>query len=995
MMWSGPVSRGQPEASSDMPTPVTYVIAATPRAATAYIAKLLTNLGLRCGHELYFKFEQRWHAFASAEQTHGDASWLAVPFLKNLPPHVRILHQVRHPLNVIRSLLQIRFADLDERQRPVRTGLGLQFTQFAYRHCPALLECITNRDRAIWFYYHWNRLVAQAGRPVLRYQIEELGPDRLRQLLDHIGVPATQVPTELLKAHFDLLPRNINAKTREKVPLTEDVRWDELPSEVQELARSYGYGPPEAGSTQVAAWTETVAAAEQALRRQAEVIQQAWASERAGLSAEIDSLRGQLRCAEEERASLQRELTAAQHLLDHEQSRTAPWHTAAGDGLASDAARDRWLGRVVLGPRVLDVGCRDGTRALALAREGFDVSAVDHDATAIRAAQTTAAAETAATGARLQFQRGTLGALEFQPATFDTVILDDLLTRAMQPERLLASAAHALRPGGRLVLTVALSADPADEHRQHFHPSRLAELCGQDFALSQCEVVGDYLCAAADRPAAGQPPRPVPDAVMAGWDQAAINALLRMQCGWFLQRARLDSDNKELRSDLERSQAELTAATERIAGLNEQLRRLESRVDAGTIANQTTRDLLVRAQTMQVRLARAAPDFSEHLPAAASCAATGGGVLFFCVNGAGLGHLTRSLAVARRLRRLDPELPIYFLTSSQALRYISAEGIVPYHVPPRNEFGDRVSSTDWNTLLLQTLRMIVATHRPAVLVYDGVSPYQGLMRAIAEAGFAYTAMILRLRHKHDRLTDLVDRLRQFDELLFPGEREVAIPPALAGLPHHLFDPIIYLDRDELLPRAQARRQWRIPADRKAVYIQLGAGNINDNRAWLDGALGVLARRSDVDVILAESPIAKEGYDQLLGRHVLRQYPNSLYFNAFDLAITAVGYNTFHELLHFGVPAVLIPNQETVTDDQVARAQIAARAGAARMALAVGDLEEAINGLLADDTAAQARQRGMQLVPANGALSVAQHIIQATCDRLAAVAPELRHSTSAP
>jgi UDP:flavonoid glycosyltransferase YjiC (YdhE family)/2-polyprenyl-3-methyl-5-hydroxy-6-metoxy-1,4-benzoquinol methylase len=977
-----------------MSTSATYVIAATPRAATAYIAKLLTNLNLRCGHELYFKFEQRWHAFASEEQTHGDASWLVVPFLKNLPPHVHILHQVRHPLNVIRSLLQIRFADLDERHRPVRTGLGLQFTQFAYRHCPALLECTTNRERAIWFYYHWNRLVAHAGRPVLRYQIEELGPDRLRQLLDYIGVPAAQVPTELLKAHFDLLPRNINAKTREKVPLTEDLRWEELPGEVQELARSYGYGPPDERSTQVAGWTETVAAAEQALRRQAEIIQLAWSAERAGLSAEIDSLRGRLRCAEDERAGLQRELAAAQHLLDHEHSRTAPWHTDGGDGLAGRAACDRWLGRTILGSRVLDVGCRDGKRAIALAREGLDVSAVDQDAAVIQGAQMAAVAEDEATRARLHFQQGTLSTLEFEPATFDTVILDDLLTRALQPERLLTSAAHALRPGGRLALTITLAADPADEHRQPLRPSRLAELFGHDFTLSQCEVVGDYLCVAADRSAAGDQARPVPAAVMAGWDQAAIDALLRMQRGWFIQRARLDSDNEKLRGELERKQAELTAATERITGLNEQLRRLESRLDAGTIANQTTRDLLVRAQTMQVRLARAMPDFCEHTAAGPSASPAGGGVLFFCVNGAGLGHLTRSLAVARRLRRLDPELPVYFLTSSQALRCVSVEGIVPYHVPPRSEFGDRLSSSDWNTLLLQTLRTIVATHRPPVLVYDGVSPYQGLMRAIAEAGFAYTAMILRLRHKHDRLTALVDRLGQFDELLFPGERDVAIPPALAGLPHHTFNPIIHLDRDELLPRAQARRQLRIPSDRKAVYIQLGAGNINDNRAWLDAVLAVLARRPDVDIVLAESPIAKESYDQLPGRHVLRQYPNSLYFNAFDLAITAVGYNTFHELLHFGVPAVLIPNQETVTDDQVARAQIAARAGAARMALAVGDLEEAINDLLADEAAAQARQCGMQLVPANGALSVAQHIIQAACERLAAVAPELRHATSA-
>ena len=265
-----------------MPQSIKYVIAATPRAATAYMARLLTDLGLNCGHESFFKFEQKRHAFLDSEGTQGDASWLAVPFLETLPHNVHVFHQTRHPVNVIRSLLQIRFCDLDTNNQPVRKGQGLHFTQFAYRHCPALFEYANTRERAIWFYYHWNKTIEQAltNRHNIRYDIEGVNPDRLRQILNYLGVRPQLVSDELLVAHFALLPQNINAKTREKVSLTEDICWDDLPEEVQQLARSYGYEAATRAASVVDGWTDAIRQAQQTLRKHAQVLQDAWRVER-------------------------------------------------------------------------------------------------------------------------------------------------------------------------------------------------------------------------------------------------------------------------------------------------------------------------------------------------------------------------------------------------------------------------------------------------------------------------------------------------------------------------------------------------------------------------------------------------------------------------------------------------------------------------------------------------------------------------------------------
>jgi UDP-N-acetylglucosamine:LPS N-acetylglucosamine transferase len=82
------------------------------------------------------------------------------------------------------------------------------------------------------------------------------------------------------------------------------------------------------------------------------------------------------------------------------------------------------------------------------------------------------------------------------------------------------------------------------------------------------------------------------------------------------------------------------------------------------------------------------------------------------------------------------------------------------------------------------------------------------------------------------------------------------------------------------------------------------------------------------LVVAESTIATEPLPPIPGAHVIKVYPVSRYLRGFDLVISASGYNSFHELIGFGIPSVFVPNTSTGLDDQVARARFAAAAGAA-------------------------------------------------------------------
>jgi UDP-N-acetylglucosamine:LPS N-acetylglucosamine transferase len=62
--------------------------------------------------------------------------------------------------------------------------------------------------------------------------------------------------------------------------------------------------------------------------------------------------------------------------------------------------------------------------------------------------------------------------------------------------------------------------------------------------------------------------------------------------------------------------------------------------------------------------------------------------------------------------------------------------------------------------------------------------------------------------------------------------------------------------------------------------------------------------------------------------VVKLYPVSRYLRAFDLTVSAAGYNSYHEQIGFAVPTVFLPNTRTRLDDQVGRARFAAATGAA-------------------------------------------------------------------
>ena len=301
-------------------------------------------------------------------------------------------------------------------------------------------------------------------------------------------------------------------------------------------------------------------------------------------------------------------------------------------------------------------------------------------------------------------------------------------------------------------------------------------------------------------------------------------------------------------------------------------------------------------------------------------------IVMFPTNGVGFGHFTRMLALAKRMKKKDTTLEVIFFTTMPTLHLLKPHGIAAHHISGPKHFAN-LESSDWNALVEEELTLCLETHKPKQFIFDGAFPYRGMLRAIKQHPMK-KIWVRRGMFRKDATNIPVDSIEHFDLLVRPGDSA----PIDAADEHNIpverlqCNPILFADRDELYPREHLRNQLGIPQDSIVAYVQLGAGEINDIESDLDMSIRLLLSNPDVYVVVGESMIGNRL--NITGERVrtLRDYPNSLYFNAFDFAIMVGGYNSYHEAIAFQLPTICIPNQSTGMDDQVARANVANKAG---------------------------------------------------------------------
>ena len=346
-------------------------------------------------------------------------------------------------------------------------------------------------------------------------------------------------------------------------------------------------------------------------------------------------------------------------------------------------------------------------------------------------------------------------------------------------------------------------------------------------------------------------------------------------------------------------------------------------------------------------------------------------VLFISPNGIGMGHLTRLLAVARRL---EPWLQPIFLTMSQGAGVVDDFEFTVEYVPYFKSYNGQEET--WQKGFQAKLEQVIGFYDPRVVVFDGNVPYRALLAVCENRPERFFIWCRRGLWRRQAQADIVERDRAFDLVVEPRDHAEAYDrgPTMARREMVVrIPPITLLDHGESETRARARQELGLPMDATALLVMLGSGN-NFEMSWVaDTIREAIGERDDLVVRRAKWMISQRSMeDQAID---IEGYPFARYFNAFDFAVSAAGYNSFHELMAARLPAIFVPNDNPVMDDQRARALWAERSAMGYCVYAWDKfrLGWALNKLLDPDTRLAMRARINTISRDNGAIAFAELI----------------------
>ncbi|MDO9416197.1 glycosyltransferase [Pararhizobium sp.] len=301
-------------------------------------------------------------------------------------------------------------------------------------------------------------------------------------------------------------------------------------------------------------------------------------------------------------------------------------------------------------------------------------------------------------------------------------------------------------------------------------------------------------------------------------------------------------------------------------------------------------------------------------------------IVFASSNGIGVGHLTQQLAIATRL---PVDLRSVFATMSYSMRAVVDEGyqahFLTYHRHLQADPGD------WNNVLSEELFDLLRHLRPAIFAYDATAVFSGVVDALAMCPDIFSVWVRRpmWRESHRPFLDLAEH---FDAVIEPGELARDFdhgPTAELRDKVLLVPPVLHIDPAERMSRKAARAALNLPDSMTVVALQLGSGANFDMETVRAGVIAAVLEHPDTLLLDIRSPIAPDAVPEtgLHPRHrIITLFPSYRYSRAFDAAVTAAGYNAFHEQVLGAIPTLFVPNEADEMDLQVNRARWAELSG---------------------------------------------------------------------
>lgn len=351
--------------------------------------------------------------------------------------------------------------------------------------------------------------------------------------------------------------------------------------------------------------------------------------------------------------------------------------------------------------------------------------------------------------------------------------------------------------------------------------------------------------------------------------------------------------------------------------------------------------------------------------------------LFYCVNGTGLGHVTRTLAVARQVRKLDGDAEILVLTSSEHAGVLWREGIPSVKVPSY-EARERDRRLPVIELAHAISAQTVAIFRPHVMIVD--SQAAGMFSELLSCLLAVPRRVFLLSRQPNYFSQPAYKmaLQMYNRIVIAYKEEERQTVGVDFGERTVWSgDILVRSAEEMLPRDLARRRLRLSPNATVFYVGLGGGGNPQNDEAVQWILDVLAGVPDILVACAAQPLSRQGdrlfeHDRVIP---VSHHPMMEYYAAFDAAVSSAGFNCA-ELVHAGVPTIWLPLGFPSTDQEFNADRFASKGLGIKVKMFETEaLKTAVASLLDAGRRAEMAERMRAWAGPNGAETAARAILE--------------------
>lgn len=320
----------------------------------------------------------------------------------------------------------------------------------------------------------------------------------------------------------------------------------------------------------------------------------------------------------------------------------------------------------------------------------------------------------------------------------------------------------------------------------------------------------------------------------------------------------------------------------------------------------------------------AMPPTSAPAPAIAAAAQPGAPekIVFMPTNGVGLGHAQRTSLIATEFNRSQVD-PI-FAAFPSCMKVLQNYGFDVMPLVSRSPFHAQEHEND----LVNYARLRKLTETSKTFVFDGGYVFDSIYRTILENGLNGVWVRRGLWQGTQDNSIALDREKAFNRVIVPMEAFEELNQSYSRGDHiREVGPIVQRTRMTAEDRKALRAQIaeRYGRDfKRLVVTMLGGGVAADRKAQLSAICGMVDRREDTLNLIIVWPTAtvEAGCFAWENTRVVKTHHASSIVAAADLFVSAVGYNSFHEVVYNQVPAIFIPQMAAMMDDQRARAMAA-------------------------------------------------------------------------